>query len=94
MPDRFDSFASLAAALTEEEDFRIRCLDRGSGTVILAPHGGTIEPQTKEIAEAIAGDRPSLYTFEAVPYTPLPLPPNAPVSITGWAMTLQTQQKQ
>lgn len=66
MPDRFDSFASLAAALTEEEDFRIRCLDRGSGTVILAPHGGTIEPQTKEIAEAIAGDRHSLYIFEAL----------------------------
>lgn len=66
MSDRFDSYAALAAVLTEGEDYRIRCVDRGAATVILAPHGGTIEPGTAEIAEAIAGNAHSFYAFEAL----------------------------
>ncbi|MDD9722067.1 poly-gamma-glutamate hydrolase family protein [Sulfitobacter sp. PR48] len=44
----------------------IRVLDRGSETVILAPHGGWIEPDTSEIAKAIAGSDISFYAFEAL----------------------------
>ena len=66
MADRYQKFADLAAALQAEVDYRIRHEDRGSPVVILAPHGGTIEPETAEIAEAIAGTDLSFYAFEAL----------------------------
>lgn len=66
MADRFDSFKALSAALQEDEDYRIRLRDRGSDVVLIAPHGGTIEPETAEIAESIAGGDLSFYAFEAL----------------------------
>ncbi|WP_224815727.1 poly-gamma-glutamate hydrolase family protein [Hasllibacter sp. MH4015] len=66
MVDRYGSFAELAAENTEGVEYRIRVTDRGSPVLILAPHGGTIEPETAEIAEAIAGDDLSFYAFEAL----------------------------
>ena len=66
MADRYHKFADLAAAMQAEVDYRIRHEDRGSPVVILAPHGGTIEPKTAEIAEAIAGTDLSFYAFEAL----------------------------
>jgi len=38
----------------------------GSEVAILAPHGGSIEPGTSEIARAIAGTDFSLYLFEGL----------------------------
>lgn len=66
MADRYGDFQELAAASEPEVDYRIRSEDRGSSVVILAPHGGTIEPETAEIARAIAGTDFSLYIFEAL----------------------------
>jgi phage replication-related protein YjqB (UPF0714/DUF867 family) len=66
MADRYSSFFELAANERFGVDYRIRVLDRGSETVILAPHGGWIEPATSEIAEAIAGADISFYAFEAL----------------------------
>ena len=66
MTDRFRRFADLKAASREDVDYRIRCADRGSAVVILAPHGGTIEPETERIAEALAGSDLSFYAFEAL----------------------------
>ncbi|KIN75001.1 Phage replication-like protein [Sulfitobacter noctilucae] len=66
MADRFQNFEELAAVSQLDVDYKIRCEDRGSSVVILAPHGGTIEPETAEIAEAIAGADLSFYTFEAL----------------------------
>ncbi|MDT0683166.1 poly-gamma-glutamate hydrolase family protein [Roseicyclus sp. F158] len=66
MADRFTTFADLKAAAEAGVDYRIRLDDRGSPAVILAPHGGTIEPETAELAEAIAGDDLSFYLFEAL----------------------------
>ena len=37
-----------------DRDFRVRVRRSKSDTVIIAPHGGGIEPGTSEIAEAIA----------------------------------------
>ena len=37
-----------------------------SAVVILAPHGGGIEPDTSEIGDAIAGDDLSFYAFEGI----------------------------
>ncbi|MEP2681116.1 MAG: poly-gamma-glutamate hydrolase family protein [Sulfitobacter sp.] len=66
MTDRFDNFADLSAEMTADLDYRIRAEDRGSAVIILAPHGGTIEPETGLIAEAIAGSDYSYYLFEAL----------------------------
>lgn len=66
MADRYRRFEDLAAEMQEGSDYRIRSEDRGSSVVILAPHGGTIEPETAEIAEAIAGTEFSFYAFEAL----------------------------
>lgn len=66
MSDRYSSFAGLAAGEKAEIDYRIRCEDRRSPFVVLAPHGGWIEPGTSEIATEIAGSDLSLYLFEGL----------------------------
>ncbi len=66
MVDRYGSFAEMSAENVEGVEYRIRSKDRGGPVVILAPHGGSIEPETAEIAEAIAGDDLSFYAFEAL----------------------------
>lgn len=66
MADRYKKFEDLAADMQPDVDYRIRSEDRGTSVVILAPHGGFIEPVTAEIAEAIAGTDFSFYAFEAL----------------------------
>lgn len=66
MTDRYRTFADLAANEKLGIDYRIRIVDRGAPFVILAPHGGWIEPGTSEIAQAIAGTDLSFYAFEAM----------------------------
>lgn len=66
MADRYSKFADLAADLQRDVDYRIRSEDRGTAIVILAPHGGSIEPETAEIAEEIASSDFSFYAFEAL----------------------------
>jgi len=64
--DRFDCFADLQRVFREENHYRRTILDRAGPLVILAPHGGGIEPGTSELARAVAGEEFSLYLFEAV----------------------------
>lgn len=71
MPSRFAkdfrSFADLAEAFTRDQAYRIVQLPRpGSSTVILAPHGGSIEAFTSDIARGIAGEEYGLYLFEGL----------------------------
>lgn len=66
MVDRYQNFEDLAADMQMNVDYRIRVEDRGTSVVIIAPHGGTIEPETAEIAEAVAGTDFSFYAFEAL----------------------------
>ncbi|EAP83343.1 poly-gamma-glutamate hydrolase family protein [Sulfitobacter sp. EE-36] len=66
MADRYPDFATLAAAHDQDRDYRITVQDRGTCVVILAPHGGTIEPETASIARAVAGNDLSFYLFEAL----------------------------
>ncbi|WP_121061772.1 poly-gamma-glutamate hydrolase family protein [Chachezhania antarctica] len=66
MADRYQNFKDLAADMKPDVDYRIRSEDRGTNAVILAPHGGSIEPETAEIAAAIAGTDLSFYAFEAL----------------------------
>jgi len=63
--DAYTNFAELKKAEREGVDFRVYVLRReGASIVVLAPHGGRIEPGTSEVAEKIAGDDLSLALFE------------------------------
>jgi len=66
MADRYPDFATLAAAHEQGRDYHITVQDRGTRVAILAPHGGSIEPETASIARAVAGDDLSFYLFEAL----------------------------
>lgn len=61
--DRYSSFADLKRDRRERSDYSICSEDRGSRVLVMAPHGGMIEPFTTELAEAVAGDEFSLYSF-------------------------------
>lgn len=63
----FRSFADLAAAYECDRDYRIVRLPRsGSEVAIVAPHGGSIEAHTSDIARDIAGQDFNLYLFEGL----------------------------
>ncbi|MBW4706392.1 poly-gamma-glutamate hydrolase family protein [Roseobacter sp. YSTF-M11] len=70
MADKYSSFSELAANERLHIDYQIRILDRHSEVIIFAPHGGWIEPNTAELAEAIAGQDFSFYAFEALKNAP------------------------
>jgi phage replication-related protein YjqB (UPF0714/DUF867 family) len=62
--DKYRSFTELVRHEREGEDFLIRTREGTSGVVVVAPHGGKIEPGTMEIADAVAGVAHSFYAFE------------------------------
>lgn len=62
----YANFAALSAAEKEHKDFRVRIANRKSSTVIIAPHGGGIEPGTSEIAAVIAGPDLSVADFAGI----------------------------
>jgi phage replication-related protein YjqB (UPF0714/DUF867 family) len=66
MPDKYTSFKELAKSEREGVDFRIVIRDKRANTAVVAPHGGSIEPGTSEIAAAIAADDFSFYAFEGL----------------------------
>ena len=64
--DKYRNFRQLADHEVEGVDYCIRTESAGGATLILAPHGGGIEPGTSELAEAIAAGDHSLYIFEGI----------------------------
>ncbi len=66
MASSYQSFKDLATHEVEGQDYRIRVELRDPNVLIMAPHGGKIEPTTGEIAEAIAGSVYSSYVFEGL----------------------------
>ncbi len=60
------SFKELADYEVEGRDYRIRIERRDPCVLIMAPHGGKIEPTTATIAEAIAGMDYSFYCLEGL----------------------------
>ncbi|MFS4439632.1 poly-gamma-glutamate hydrolase family protein [Paracoccaceae bacterium GXU_MW_L88] len=70
MADRYNSFYELSAKEKLDIDYKIRVSDCSSDVLILAPHGGFIEPGTSEIAEKLAGDNFSFYAFESLKRKP------------------------
>ena len=68
MDNEFPNFAALKAAKIENVDYRI-VVRRGARTgnaIVMAPHGGKIEPRTSLITETIAGRDLDMYCFEGL----------------------------
>jgi len=65
--DKFPNFAALAEVYKKDVDYKIcaRPVDH-SRLLVIAPHGGKIEPRTSRLAKAIAGSEHSLYLFEGI----------------------------
>ena len=66
MTDKYANFAELAAS-EPRAAWAIALVDRpASDVLVIAPHGGSIEPCTSALATAIAGEDYSLYCFEGL----------------------------
>lgn len=62
----YRTFQELEEAEQEGEAWIRDHRDRGSRTLVMAPHGGWIEPMTTELAAAVAGEDLSFYSFMAI----------------------------
>lgn len=62
----YESFEKLKQKEQEGKDYRIRYRYGTSGILVMAPHGGGIEPGTTEIAYGVAGEEHSFYSFEGL----------------------------
>ena len=60
---KYSSFSDLKKDKKEGVHYRIRLIDRNTKVVVMAPHGGKIEPYTTELAELVAGQDMSFYSF-------------------------------
>lgn len=64
MIEIYSSFEELRLAESEGRDYQIHFRKGNSGIAVMAPHGGGIEPGTTEIANKVAGEKHSFYSFE------------------------------
>lgn len=65
--DTYSCFTDLEAQEARGRDFDVLVRHRNDArVVVIAPHGGGIEPETAEIAQAIAGAEFSLYCFKGI----------------------------
>lgn len=68
MVDKYRSFSELVSA-EPVTAYSIKVRNRQSQVLVVAPHGGSIEPGTSEIALSIAADDWSYYLFEGIKAT-------------------------
>jgi phage replication-related protein YjqB (UPF0714/DUF867 family) len=66
MTSPYKNFGELAQQEIENKDYQITVRLRDERVLVMAPHGGKIEPTTSMIAEAIAGENYSFYSFEGL----------------------------
>lgn len=64
--DHYQNFFELSQNERPGLDFQIRMRRGPSGILVLAPHGGNIEPGCSEIADACAAEEHSFYSFEGL----------------------------
>jgi len=67
--DTYRNYKHLQKSEEEDTDYRVTVRPTKSPIVVLAPHGGGIEPHTSEIAREIAGTTHNLYLFEGIKKT-------------------------
>ncbi|MEI6289917.1 MAG: poly-gamma-glutamate hydrolase family protein [Chloroflexota bacterium] len=64
MADHYYNYDEMSKDLVHNQHYRKKIIERKSGLIVLAIHGGGIEPGTSELAMAIAGKEHSFYLFE------------------------------
>ena len=64
--ERYGNYCQLRQNEKEGEDYQVHVRRGISGILVMAPNGGGIEPGTTEIADAVAGDEHSFYSFEGL----------------------------
>lgn len=64
--DIYRNFSELSRRETAGRDFIVHCTIRNPRGIVVAPHGGRIEPFTADVARHIAGDVLSFYEFAGV----------------------------
>jgi phage replication-related protein YjqB (UPF0714/DUF867 family) len=80
MPDKYASFHELTQHEICGRDYRVSVVERSASPVlVVAPHGGSIEIGTSEIAALIAGEDHNLFTFDGLK----PLGTNRDLHITS-----------
>jgi phage replication-related protein YjqB (UPF0714/DUF867 family) len=65
MVDKYRNFQALCKQ-EPENAYQITTHVIGSPVIVIAPHGGKIEPGTSQICQAIAGEDYSIYQFEGL----------------------------
>ena len=66
MADTYRNFDELSQKEVAGVDYRILLRRSRAVFAIVAPHGGGIEAGTSEVAEAIASEEFSFYSFEGI----------------------------
>jgi len=66
MTSPYKNFEELTQQEVEDKDYQIKFRLRDERVLVMAPHGGKIEPTTSMIAEAIAGENYSYYSFDGL----------------------------
>lgn len=67
--DKYANFIELKQNEREGEDYTILLREANSKFVIIAPHGGGIEPGTIDIADAVASSEHTFYAFKGIKKT-------------------------
>ena len=66
MNDKYSNYEQLRKNEEPNKDYRINWRKGRTNSAIIAPHGGSIEPGTSEIADAVAGKAHAFYAFEGI----------------------------
>jgi phage replication-related protein YjqB (UPF0714/DUF867 family) len=66
LKEKYKNYKELKEGEKKDRDYQILFRRGVSGIAVMAPHGGGIEPGTSEIADRIAGDEHSFYSFEGL----------------------------
>ena len=66
MSDKYKNYEQLSKNEELNKAYRINWRKGKTNSVIIAPHGGSIEPGTTEIADAVAGKDHAYYSFEGI----------------------------
>lgn len=66
MASPYKNFEELTQQEVEGKDYQISARLRDERVLVMSPHGGKIEPTTSMIADAIAGENYSYYSFDGL----------------------------
>ncbi|MDY7037953.1 MAG: poly-gamma-glutamate hydrolase family protein, partial [Thermodesulfobacteriota bacterium] len=64
--DKYETYAELKKSEIEDKDYTVLYRNLSSRIVVMAPHGGGIEPGTIDIADELAGCEYTFYGFKGL----------------------------